>query len=149
MKTRPILADSNIIVYAINSSSPKHEAAQAFLQANAGLLVLAHQNVLEAFRVLTHNRFPRPMNTAAAAQAINAIAEVCRVIAPDQTAHYIALALIEEHSLTGDKIFDAYLTATAMAAGISTIATDNTKDFAAFKGVTVINPFKTGKAGSE
>ena len=141
MSAKIILIDSNILVYAVNSSSPKHKVAQAFLQAHVGQLALAHQNIFESLRVLTHKKFPNPMTPTDAITAIGNIADRCHIIAPDQGAHYIAMALMQKHKLTGDKIFDAYLTATALSTGITFIATDNTKDFLIFEGVTVINPF--------
>ncbi|HEY1835886.1 MAG TPA: PIN domain-containing protein [Candidatus Saccharimonadales bacterium] len=142
MSTKLFLADSNIIIYALNSSSPKHKAAQVFLQAHASHLALAHQNVLESLRVLTHHKFSSPMTPAEATRAIMSIAEACRVITPDRTTYYLALELIRKYKLPGDKIFDAYLAATALTNGVSTIATDNTKDFAAIEELETINPFK-------
>ncbi len=142
MITSDILIDSNVLVYAINSSSPKHTAAQAFLQAHNGHMVLAHQNIFETLRVLTHKKFPNPMAVNDAVRAINSIAQHCHIVAPDQGAHHITLALMQKYGLGGDKIFDAYLAAAALSAGITTIATDNTKDFQLFEGITLLNPFK-------
>lgn len=142
MGSKAILIDSNILIYAINSSSPKQKTAQDFLQKNVGYLVVAHQNVFESLRVLTHPRFQAPMSSEDAIAAIDAIIERCRIIAPGYDTLEIALALVKEHELTGEKIFDAYLTATALSAGLSTIATDNTKDFLPFREITITNPFK-------
>ncbi len=141
MNNKTILVDSNILIYAINSSSPKHRAAQEFLQTHANHIVIAHQNIFESLRVLTHQKFPNPMLSGNAIDAINAIAEHCHVIAADQGAHHIATAIIQKHNLIGDKVFDAYLAATALSVGINTIATDNTKDFSGFEGLLLINPF--------
>ncbi len=142
MNTKPILIDSNILIYAINNDSPKQKTAQDFLQTNIGHSIVAHQNIFESLRVLTHPKFQTPMSTSDAIAAINAITENCRIVAPSYETHEIALALVKKHGLTGDKVFDAYLTATSLSAGITTIATDNVKDFLSFKEVTVINPFK-------
>jgi predicted nucleic acid-binding protein len=141
MSTKPILIDSNVMVYAINTTSPKHKAAQAFLQANLGHMVLAHQNIFETLRILTHAKFPHPMKPAAAIAAISNIVEACQVIAPEQDTHHIALSLIQKHNLTSNKIFDAYLAATTLSVGITVIATDNVKDFQIFEGLTVRSPF--------
>lgn len=83
------------------------------------------------------------MTTQQALLAVNTITEACQLIVPDYTAHRLAMALIEQHDLSGNKIFDAYLAATALAAGITTIATDNVRDFHCFAGFTVINPFES------
>lgn len=141
MDSKTILVDSNVLIYAINSSSPKHMAAQAFLQTHVGKMSVAHQNILESLRVLTHKKFPNPMTPASAITVVNSIVERCYVIAPEPGTHHIAMAFIQKHKLAGDKIFDAYLAATALSIGITTIATDNVKDFLAFEGITAINPF--------
>ncbi len=139
-----MLVDSNILVNAINNDSPKQAAARKFLLAHQKKgLAVAHQNIFETLRVLTHSKFPNPMSAAAAIREINGIVQALQIIAPDYKTHLIALELISKNGLAGDKIFDAYLAATAMAAGITTIATDNTKDFRMFKGLRVINPFSS------
>lgn len=141
ISSKAILVDSNILIYAINRSSPKQKVAQDFLQTNVGHLVIAHQNVFESLRVLTHTKFQTPMSPSDAIAAISAITEHCRIIAPGYETLEITLALAKKHTLTGDKIFDTYLAATALSAGVTAIATDNTKDFP-FKEVTIVNPFK-------
>jgi predicted nucleic acid-binding protein len=141
MASKLTLVDSNILVYAVNSSSPKNRMAQHFLQSNAGELVLAHQNVLESLRVLTHNKFPHPMSTAEANSAIDNIAKVCRIISPNRLTYQVARGFLKKYELTGDKIFDAYLAATAITNGISTIATDNVKDFERIQEMSTVYPF--------
>ncbi len=136
-----MLIDSNILVYSINSSSPKHKKAQDFLQENISELAVAHQNIFETLRVLTHSKFPNPMKIGNAIDAVESILKGCIVIAPDYRTHRIALELIKKYSLSADKIFDAYLVATALGNGISIIATDNIQDFKRFMELKTINPF--------
>lgn len=136
-----MLADTNILIYAINADSPKHKAAQTFLKENLQDIDIAHQNVLEAIRVLTHPKFPRPMKLKDAQRAILAIAEVCRIISPNQNTYYLTLELIKEYQLSGNRIFDAYLVATALTNDINTVATDNVKDVEKFPQIRVYNPF--------
>lgn len=136
-----MLIDSNILVYAINRRSPKHKAAQIFLQNNIRHLEVAHQNILEALRVLTHPKFPYSMTIHHALKAIDNILKSCRVICPTEKTHYITLLLIKKNKLVSDQIFDAYLAATALSNGITTIATDNTRDFKKFKEIKLMNPF--------
>jgi predicted nucleic acid-binding protein len=141
MNNQSILVDSNVLVYAINSSSPKQKQAQTFLQDNIGYLVLAQQNIFEVLRVLTHGKFPLPMSPDDAIKAVSAIAEVAYIINPELNTYHIALSLIQKYKITDNKIFDAYLSATAISSGINTIATDNDKDFEQIKEIRVINPF--------
>lgn len=136
-----MLVDSNILIYAINRRSPKHTSAQNFLLNNIGNLEVAHQNILETLRVLTHPKFPSPMKINDALKAINSIVKTCRVIYPEEETYHITLLLIKENKPVSDQIFDAYLVATALSNGIATIATDNTRDFKKFKEIKLFNPF--------
>lgn len=136
-----MLVDTNILIYAINADSPKHQLAQEFLKENSSNLEIAHQNILEAIRVLTHQKFSHSMKLKDALNAIEAISELSRVITPNHNTFYIAIELIRAHKLIGNRIFDTYLVATALTNGIRTIATDNIKDFQKFKEITVFNPF--------
>src|SRR5258708_26182675 len=112
-----MLIDSNILVYSINSSSPKHKHAQNFIQSNVGNLKVAHQNVFETLRVLTHSKFPNPMKIFEAVGAVENILEACDIIAPDYKTHRIALELIKKYKISSNQIFDAYLAATAISNG--------------------------------
>lgn len=136
-----MLVDANILVYAINSDSPKNKQAQVFLQANRKKLAVAHQNIFETLRVLTHPQFSNSMEPRDAQEAVLAILRACRVIIPDYNTHYLAFELVKEHNLAGNRIFDAYLAATAISNGVTTIATDNEKDFKNLA-IAVYNPFR-------
>lgn len=136
-----MLVDTNILIYAINSDSPKHIKAQEFLKEHVNSLKITHQNILESIRVLTHQKFPKPMRIKDALSAVTAISEALQVILPNQSSFYLAVELIKEYKLTGNRIFDAYLAATALTNVIDTIATDNTIDFQKFSGLKVVNPF--------
>ncbi len=136
-----MLVDSNILIYSINSTSPKHKLAQKFLKDNIGKLTLAHQNIFETLRVLTHTKFTSPMSPSGATEAVGRIINACRIIAPDYKTQPLTLELIKKHNLSADRIFDAYLVATALSHNITTIATDNEKDFKKYP-ITILNPFK-------
>ncbi len=141
MASKLTLVDSNVLVYAINSASPKNQMAQRFLQSNVGDLAIAHQNVLETLRVLTHGKISNPMSIADASNAIDNIVRACQIISPNRLTYQVALGFLNKYGLTGDKIFDAYLAATAIANDITIIATDNVKDFVYIKELSTINPF--------
>jgi predicted nucleic acid-binding protein len=138
-----MLVDTNILIYAINADSPKHKQAQEFLVINHDKLEIAHQNVLEAIRVLTHKSFSKPMRPEDALESVLSIARSCLMISPDESTYYLTLEFIRNYKLTGNRIFDGYLAATALTNGIAEIATDNTRDFGKFKEINVINPFQT------
>lgn len=137
-----MLVDSNILVYSLNRSSPKHKQAQQFLRGHREEISVAHQNVLETLRVLTHPKFAHPMHTQQALKAVLGIVQALHLVSPNFETSELALELIERHALRADRVFDAYLVATMIGNGIYTIATDNEKDFIAFAGITVVNPFR-------
>ncbi|MBI4096532.1 MAG: PIN domain-containing protein [Candidatus Levybacteria bacterium] len=136
-----MLIDTNILVYSINLDSLKYKQAKEFINNNLGRLEIAHQNILEAIRVLTHKKFSNPRKLKEALSSTLSIAQSCSLISPNQNTLYLALELIKKHNLSGNRIFDAYLTATALSNGITSIATDNTRDFKKFNGIKTINPF--------
>lgn len=136
-----MLIDSNVLIYAINADSPKHKLAKQFLEENIQNLQIAHQNILETLRVLTHTKYTNPLKLKDALKSILAITKESQIICPTDSTYYITVELIKEHDLTGNRIFDAYLAATAASNDINTIATDNVRDFAKFKILKVVNPF--------
>jgi len=137
-----MLVDSNILVYAINIDSSKYLRAKKFLEENIQNLQVAHQNILETLRVLTHKKFEHPIKIKDAIGAIEGIVKGCTVISPDHRTHTVTLQLIEKYNISSNGIFDAYLIATALCNDINIIATDNVKDLGKFEGIKIINPFK-------
>lgn len=136
-----MLIDTNILVYSVNLDSLKYKRAKKFINNNRGRLEIAHQNILEAIRVLTHKKFSNPRKLKEALSSTLSIAQSCSLISPNQNTFYLALELIKKHNLSGNRIFDAYLAATALSNGISIITTDNTRDFKKFKEIKLLNPF--------
>ena len=137
-----MLLDTNILIYAINADSPKNKEAQKFLESPTSRLEITHQNILEAIRVLTHLKYSHPMKLQDALSAISEITIHLEIVTPNKTSYYLALELIKKHQLIGNRIFDAYLAATALSNDITEIATDNDRDFKKFVGLKVVNPFK-------
>ena len=136
-----MLIDTNILVYAINSDSSKHKKSKAFLKEFKTDLVIAHQNILEGLRILTHPKYIKVLSQKEALEAVLYITSACKFINPTFQTIYIFLDLIRRYHTRSDQIFDAYLTATALSNGIDTIATDNVTDFKKFKEIKVLNPF--------
>lgn len=137
-----ILVDSNIIVYSLNKTSPKYLEAQEFLKKNRGQLAVAHQNILESLRVVTHPKYNNQVSLTVAIDAILSLVNGFEIISPVVTTHHIAIQMIKKYKFKSNKIFDAYLAATMLSNGIDVIATDNEIDFAKIKEIKVLNPFK-------
>ncbi len=142
-----MLIDTNLIIYAINSASPKHDQTKRFLSENQNNLIVAHQNILEGIRVLTHAKFSHPMTFFQAAKAVDGITLSATVIAPTEETLPIARALMHKYTRDANRIFDAYLVATMLTHGIKKIATDNDRDFTMYEEITVLNPFRPSGNG--
>lgn len=136
-----MLIDSNILIYSLNKSSPKHRLAQKFIQDHQSELVIADQNIFETIRIITHAKFPNPFSSKQGVAAVSAIADAITVIHPTLETKPITLELIETYKITGAEVFDAYLVATALSNQITTIYTDNIKHLSKYIELTVINPF--------
>lgn len=136
-----MLIDTNILVYSVNLDSPKYKQAISFISENIGQLEISHQNILEAIRVLTHKKFSHPKRLREALSSVLSIAKSCSIISPNTDTYYLVIELIKKYKMSGNRIFDAYLAATALSNGVTTIATDNTRDFKKFKGIRLVNPF--------
>lgn len=134
------LLDSNLLVYAINISSPKHLQAKAYLESGTSFC-LAQQNIFETLRVLTHSKFTSPMPINQALATVFQIASACFVIAPKEETYHVAGELIKKYQLAANQIFDVYLVATMLTNEVETIATDNTRDFSKYAEITTYNPF--------
>ena len=136
-----MLIDSNILIYAINIASTKHEVAQKFIKNTKENFAIADQNIFETLRIITHPRFPKPMEPKAAVNAISRLVESFQIIIPNPKTQFLAFQLIDKFEIRGIRVFDAYLAATALSNDIDTIATDNVRDFKVFSQITVFNPF--------
>jgi len=137
-----MLIDSNIIIYAINESSPKHKLAQEFIIKNRNRISIAHQNIFETLRILTHPKYPNPMIINDAIKSVEKICDALNIIYPQLETHALTLKIVKKYELKSNQIFDAYLFATMLSNQIQEIVTDNEKDFKKFEGIQIINPFK-------
>ena len=136
-----MLVDTNILVYAVNTAASHHEDARDFLRREYQQVVIAHQNILESLRVLTHSTFPTPLSVNKTLKITEDFSSTFRVISPKDETIFVFHELIQKYSCVSNTIFDAYLVATALTNGITTIATENERHFRIFKEITVLNPF--------
>ncbi len=137
-----MLVDTNILVYAVNTTATRHEAARDFLRREFEQVVVAHQNILESLRVMTHSKFPSPLSIQETMRISEDFTSTFRVISPKPETLFVFHELIQKYSCLSNTIFDAYLVATALTNGIYTIATENERHFRIFDEIEVINPFK-------
>ena len=140
-----MLVDSNILIYALNTASPKCRQSQIFLSENGSKLVIAQQNIMETLRVITHSRFEFPFSREQALRAVQEISSVVSIIQPYFQTTEIALRLIAKYQISGNQIFDAYLVATALSHKITHIVSDNSRHLKKYSEVVVVNPFENQK----
>lgn len=134
-----LLIDSNILIYSLEITSPKNLLAQKFLQTTPAFI--AHQNILETYRVITHKKYPSPFHTTEAVSVLRKMTDHFEVLYPTSKTQEIFLKLVEKYNISGLHTFDTSLVATMLSHGITTLATDNVRDFQKFSEIRVLNPF--------
>jgi len=82
------------------------------------------------------------MVSSKALEAVWNIAEALRIVAPNIETIALVKELIRKYKITSNRIFDAYLVATALTNDINIIASDNTRDFKNYEEIKILNPFE-------
>jgi len=140
----PILLDTNILVYAHNSSSIFHsQSLDTVKDVIEGRLrgLLTHQNLLEFYSIITdRKRVANPLSPEEAQELVNNyLHSPFEIIFPGQETGEILLSLCQENSIKNGEIFDVYLAATCLSNNIRTILTANVKDFQNLAGINIID----------
>lgn len=140
------LIDTNVLVYAVFPAAAHHAPSRALLDlakvAGAGLCV-APQNLVEFFSVVINpKRVTHPKTGDEALQAVDDL-----IALPGLTVLPVPVDVLSRwtgllrHSAPSQKrAFDAFLAATMLGNGVTTICTYNTADFAHFPGVQPRTP---------
>ncbi len=139
-----ILVDANLLIYAVDRTSPRHELAAAWLTdqlAGAARVGLPWESLTAFARITTHPRvMARPFSAGEAWAVIGAWLEVPVVWTPTPTERHAEVlgGLIERHGVTGNLVYDAHLAAIAIQHGLEICSADT--DFARFSEVRWRNP---------
>ena len=138
------VVDTNILVHAVNRSSPKHGPAHTALLAlaeGATRWALTWTVVYEFLRVVTHPRvLPAPMGTQAAWEFIQTLMSTasCGVLTETgEHARVMQLCLSEAPRVTGNIIHDLHAAVLMREHGIDEILTED-RDFLSFPWVRVV-----------
>lgn len=140
-----MILDANLLLYAVNSTSPRHGAAKEWLSValNGDRRIGFPLASIWAFvRIATH---PRVFDTALTpAEAWGFIddwlgADVAWVPEPGTRHVGILRDLMIRHEVRRDLVSDAVLAAIALEHGVPVVSADS--DFARFPEVGWINPF--------
>lgn len=134
--------DSNVLIYAIDSSAGgRHTAAAALLRRAARRdCVLTLQSLGEFFHVATRKTRLSPANAGLAVErwcavfAVHAASEKCLAA---------AIETVKRHQLS---FWDAMLWATAGEAGCRLLLSEDLHDGQTLDGVTCVNPFEPKNA---
>lgn len=138
--------DTNLLVYAANSASPRHARAKEWLETvltGSETVGLPWVVILGFLRITTSTRIlPRPLSPAQAIAVVDALLARPNVEALDAGPdHWPTLReLLEESGTAGNLTTDAHLAALALESGATLCSTD--ADFARFSRLKWENPLQ-------
>lgn len=136
------LVDTNVLVYAAVVESPFHSTARARLEElmiRGEQLVVTNQVLREYVSVVTRpSVLPRPRSVPESLSDVRGFQRLFRVLPdpPDVLERWSAL--VRASGVTGAAVHDAWLVATAAAAGVEAVLTNNVRHFERFPGITVL-----------
>lgn len=139
-----MLLDANVLLYAIDSTDPRHETATNFLgdALNGSVRVAIPWQTITAFvRISTNPRaYAEPLNPASAWQFISDCLNAAPAWIPPQSGATADILgdLLNDTVVTGNLVTDAALASIAIEHAIPVVTNDS--DFHRFP-VTVMNPF--------
>lgn len=139
-----MILDANILIYAVDTRSPHHATAAAWLSdtLNGDRRVgLPWQTIGAFLRIITHPRVTtNPLSAAQAQQHVEDWLAAGPVWVPPATERTAALyaTLARAHHVTGNLVPDAQLAAAALELGVEVVSADS--DFARFPEVRWVNP---------
>ncbi|TLF73614.1 type II toxin-antitoxin system VapC family toxin [Nocardia cyriacigeorgica] len=141
-----MIVDVNVLLYAVDESSPHHEVAHAWLQdaMNGDVRVgLPWHSLVGFVRISTHPKiFAAPMTGREAWQFVDEWLDhdMAWVPLPTDRHRRVLGRLIDDHYATGNLVPDAHLAALAIEHGVAICSFDT--DFARFPEVEWINPLQ-------
>ncbi len=125
--------DSNILLYAVRSDSPKAERALALVKG--GSAVISAQ-VLNEFVNVASKKYK--MSTVAIAGSLDPLKQVCELVSVTLETHELAYEIF---GATNFGIYDACIIAAAELSGCDILYTEDLSHGQRFGGVTIRNPF--------
>lgn len=143
-----LLLDANLLLYAVHTRMPQHEAAAGWLaeQLNGPRRVgLPWQSLAAFLRISTHPRaFERPLDATTAWGLVAAWLDAPAAWIPNPGGNYAALLgeLLGRYEVRGNLVPDAQLAALALEHGLTVCSTDT--DFARFGEVSWLDPLAAG-----
>lgn len=139
-----MLIDANILLYAVDASSPFHDRASSWLTdklTGTRRIGFPWQSLVAFLRISTHPRASaRPLDPADAARFVEEWLEPDVAWIPHPGPGHAAILndLLTRYQLRGNMVSDAHLAALAIEHGLEMCSTDT--DFARFAEVRWVNP---------
>lgn len=137
------LFDTNVLVYAADSSAPQHTQAKALRDSvETGRLrgVVTPQILLEFFAVVTGTRVSSPRSPAVALSEITSLAQVFEILPTPADLIDRVDALAVHVSVKGPEIYDLAIAATALQSGVAVVYTYDLGVFGRVPGLTPLRP---------
>lgn len=138
------LVDANLLLYATDEVSPRHQAARSWLErllSGDETVAFAWVVLLAFLRLSTNPRiFERPLPADRAFDVVQAwIGQPCAIIAHPGDRHAgLVRQLLRPLGTAGNLVTDAHLAALAIEHGAELNSADS--DFSRFSGVRWVNP---------
>lgn len=143
-----MLLDANLLVYAVDDTSPHHEATARWLESvlnGERRVALPWQSIGAYVRIITHPRvMAAPLDPARAWSRVDAWLEAEPTWIPPASHRTAAILgrLITDTPATGNLVPDAQLAALAIEHGLVVQTADT--DFERFSDVRWNNPLRSG-----
>jgi hypothetical protein len=139
-----LIPDINILIYAYDSTSPRHAEARRWWEttlAGERPVGLAWATMLGFIRIMTHPRIQaRPMRVTDCVRRVRSWIEHPRteILTPGEQHADILFRFLTQLGSAGNLTSDAYLAALAVEYQAELVSTD--ADFARFQGLRWFNP---------
>lgn len=146
---RRVLIDTNVLIYSTLRDDPRFARSQELLRTPLPeARYVSVQNLSEMYPNLTGPKMVYPDDPSVARAKISSIAALPTIQVLPLTADVqsIAMEICEKYGITRQRYYDAQLVATMVTHGISTLLTENAKDFAGMTEITAVDPFATLEA---
>ena len=138
------LTDVNLLLYAVDTSAPRHRAARRWLEerlSDTETFAFAWAVLLAFLRLSTNPRvFEAPLGPAEAFDIVDSwLAHPCSTVVHPTERHAVVLrGLLEALGTAGNLTTDAHLAALAIEHGADLCSSDS--DFSRFPGITWLDP---------
>ena len=141
-----VTVDADVLLYASDGSSPRHEAARALLETIAAgpeLAYLFWPTIMAYLRIATHPAvFSQPLPASDAIANIEALLDRPHVRAPGEQPEFWPRyrAVADDAAPTGNLVSNAHLVALMLQNEVRTVWSHD-RDFRRFRGIEVRDPF--------